>query len=250
MPSSARHRLVLYDVSTLYFETDAGDEFREPGSRRNGSGPQIAIGLLTDAAGFPLMVEAFEGNRAETATMLPTITAFMTAHWLSDVTIVADAGMISDANKKAIEAAGLSFILGAKIPQVPHVVAEWHRRRPDQEIPDGLVLTQPWPAGPADNRPCHFSGRRSGSRVTSARSWGSRARVPRLVRPSSATFTTVLADDENRFLDREGTVVLIAEVTGFLGGQGRRDRTRSRRCPQVAADRVLTMALDGIKAQA
>lgn len=31
--------------------------------------------LLTDAAGFPLMVNAFEGNQAETATMLPTITA-------------------------------------------------------------------------------------------------------------------------------------------------------------------------------
>ena len=27
--------LVLYDVSTLYFETDAGDGFREPGSPRN-----------------------------------------------------------------------------------------------------------------------------------------------------------------------------------------------------------------------
>jgi hypothetical protein len=27
--------LVLYDVSTLYFETDAGDGFREPGSRKS-----------------------------------------------------------------------------------------------------------------------------------------------------------------------------------------------------------------------
>jgi hypothetical protein len=28
--------------------------------------PQITVGLLTDAAGFPLMVNAFEGNKAET----------------------------------------------------------------------------------------------------------------------------------------------------------------------------------------
>jgi transposase len=69
--------------------------------------------LLTDATGFPLMVNAFEGNTAETATMLPTIQAFMKAHQLPDVTIVADAGMVSAANQKAIEAAGLSFILGA-----------------------------------------------------------------------------------------------------------------------------------------
>ena len=65
---------MLYDVSTLYFETDAGDGFREPGfSKERRLEPQITIGLLTDAAGFPLMVEAFEGNRAETTTMLPTI---------------------------------------------------------------------------------------------------------------------------------------------------------------------------------
>jgi hypothetical protein len=102
--------LVLYDVSTLYFETDAGDGFREPGfSKERRLDPQIVIGLLTDAAGFPLMVNAFEGNTAETKTMLPAITAFMKAHRLTDVTIVADAGMISDANKKAIEAAGLSL---------------------------------------------------------------------------------------------------------------------------------------------
>ena len=64
--------LVLYDVSTLYFETDAGDGFREPGfSKERRLEPQITLGLLTDAAGFPLMVEAFEGNKAETATMLP-----------------------------------------------------------------------------------------------------------------------------------------------------------------------------------
>jgi transposase len=66
------------------------------------------------------MVEAFEGNRAETTTMLTSIRAFMAAHQLADVTIVADAGMISEANKKkAIEQAGLSFILGMRIPDIP-----------------------------------------------------------------------------------------------------------------------------------
>jgi hypothetical protein len=145
--------LVLYDVSTLYFETDAGDGFREPGfSKERRLEPQITIGLLTDAAGFPLMVEAFEGNAAETTTMLPTIRAFMAAHQLADVTIVADAGMVSDGNRRAIEAAGLSFILGAKIPDIPYAVTEWRRQHPDQEPPDGLILTQPRPAGPADKR--------------------------------------------------------------------------------------------------
>jgi hypothetical protein len=145
--------LVLYDVSTLYFETDAGDGFREPGfSKERRLEPQITIGLLTDASGFPLMVSAFEGNKAETATMLPVIGAFMQAHRLPDVTVVADAGMVSAANQKAIEDAGLSFILGARIPDVPYVVAQWRREHPGQEIPDGHIFTQPWPAGPADRR--------------------------------------------------------------------------------------------------
>ena len=128
--------LVLYDVSTLYFETDQGDGFREPGfSKERRLEPQITIGLLTGQDGFPLMVSAFEGNRAETKTMLPVIEKFMAAHELPDVTVVADAGMISEANQKAIEAAGLSFILGMKIPHVPYVVEEWRRRAPGRGHP-------------------------------------------------------------------------------------------------------------------
>jgi hypothetical protein len=48
--------------------------------------------LLTGQDGFPLMVSAFEGNKAETTTMLPVIEKFMAAHRLPDVTVVADAG--------------------------------------------------------------------------------------------------------------------------------------------------------------
>jgi hypothetical protein len=145
-----RASLVLYDVSTLYFETDEGDGFRESGfSKERRLEPQITIGLLTGQDGFPLMVSAFEGNKAETKTMLPVIEAFMAAHDLPDVTVVADAGMVSEANQKQIEAAGLSFILGMRIPHVPYAVAQWQREHPGQDIPGGHVFTQPWPAGPA-----------------------------------------------------------------------------------------------------
>jgi len=78
--------------------------------------------------------------------MLPVITAFMAAHRLPDVTVVADAGMISEANQKAIEDAGLSFILGTRIPDEPYAVAQWRREHPGQDLPDGQVFTQPWPA--------------------------------------------------------------------------------------------------------
>jgi transposase len=64
-------------------------------------------------------VEAFEGNKAETATMVPTLQTFMAAHRLTDITVVADAGMLSDNHKRQIEAAGLGFILGGRIGLKP-----------------------------------------------------------------------------------------------------------------------------------
>ena len=86
--------------------------------------------------------------------MLPDDPAFMAAHQLADVTVVADAGMVSEANKQAIEAAGLSFILGARIPDIPYVVQPVARAStPTATSPTGTIFTQPWPAGPSRPAP-------------------------------------------------------------------------------------------------
>ena len=141
--------LVIYDVTTLYFETDQGDGFREPGfSKERRLEPQITVGLLTDARGFPLMVHAFEGDRAETKTILPVVQAFAAAHQLPEVTVVADAGMLSEANLAALEDAGLRFIVGARIPEVPYQVSQWRSAHPDERIGDGQIFAQPWVMGP------------------------------------------------------------------------------------------------------
>ena len=108
-----------------------------PDSPRNADwNPRSLWACSPTPAGFPLTVAAFEGNKAETATMLPVINAFKTAHRLTDVTVVADAGMISEANQVALQAAGLSYILGARIPFLPDVVREWRDKHPDEAIPD------------------------------------------------------------------------------------------------------------------
>jgi Transposase DDE domain len=136
--------LVLYDVTTLWFETDLGDGFREPGfSKERRLEPQITVGLLTDATGTPLMVEAFEGNRAETKTMIPVIRGFVEAHGIAEVTVVADAGMMSEANLKDVEDAGWWFIVGGKLPEIPYAIAQWGRDNPGREPVAGMILTQP-----------------------------------------------------------------------------------------------------------
>jgi transposase len=78
--------------------------------------------------------------------MLPVITAFKAAHNLTDVIVVADAGMISEANQIALKASGLSFILGTKIPFMPDVVREWRDKHPGRDSVDRQIFTQPWPA--------------------------------------------------------------------------------------------------------
>ena len=118
--------------------------------------------------------------------MLPVIEAFMAAHHLPDVTVVADAGMISEANQKAIEAAGLSFILGMKIPDVPYQVAQWRREHPGEDIPDGHVFTQPWPAGPCRSAVTRSSTTSTGPTGRGARCAASTSRSPRPRRPSPA----------------------------------------------------------------
>lgn len=134
--------LVLYDVTTLYFETDEGDEFRKPGfSKERRLEPQITVGLLSDASGFPLAVGAFEGNMAETRTMLPMLERFAATYNVDDITVVADAGMFSEGNKKAIIDAGLHYILGMRTPDVPYVLQAWRRDNPEAEYSDGQTWT-------------------------------------------------------------------------------------------------------------
>jgi hypothetical protein len=95
---------VLYDVSTLYFETDAADGVPRTGILQGTPPGSADHDRAADRPGrVPADGEAFEKNKAETLTMLPTIRSFMHAHQLADVTIVADAGMISAANQRAIE---------------------------------------------------------------------------------------------------------------------------------------------------
>jgi transposase len=118
-------------MTTLHFESDACDGLPESGfARERRLDPQITVGLglRTDATGFR-STSQFEGNSAE--TMVPVINSFMAAYNLTAVTVVADAGMISDANQVALQAPGMSYILDARIPLLPGVVREWRDRHPD-----------------------------------------------------------------------------------------------------------------------
>ncbi len=112
--------LCLYDVTTLYFEAEKEDDLRKVGySKERRVDPQVIVGLLVDQAGFPLQVGCWEGNKAETTTIIPIVEAFQAAHGIEELVIVADAGMLSAANLKSLDDARLRFIVGARQVRAP-----------------------------------------------------------------------------------------------------------------------------------
>lgn len=117
--------VVLYDCTTLYFEAEREDRLRKVGmSKERRVDPQILVGLLVTQGGFPLEVHEFAGNKGETLTLLPVLTQFRERHAVTDVVVVADAGMLSASNLNKLEDAGFSFIVGSRTSSAPYDLAE------------------------------------------------------------------------------------------------------------------------------
>jgi len=132
--------LMLYDCTTLHFEAENEDSFRKVGmSKERRVDPQIQVGLLVDRAGFPLEAHAFEGNKAETKTLVPVLEAFQKRHGVTDMVVVADAGMLSASNLNALEDAGFGFIVGSRISKAPYDLAA-HFERHGNYFTDGQIL--------------------------------------------------------------------------------------------------------------
>ncbi len=121
--------LVLYDVTSLYFEAQQEDEYRKSGmSKERRLEPQIMVGLLVDHSGFPLSVHSFEGNTTETKTILPVIEAFKKEHGLTNITVVTDAAMLSQKNLEALDAAGYTYIVGSRLQKIPYDIAQYQKQ--------------------------------------------------------------------------------------------------------------------------
>lgn len=112
---------VLYDVTTLYFESFTDDELRRCGFSKDNklNQPQVVIGLLVGKDGFPLAFNIFPGNKFEGHTLIPTLTALKTKHQIASLTVVADAAMLSESNIQALKQAHLSCIVGARLGYLP-----------------------------------------------------------------------------------------------------------------------------------
>jgi transposase len=118
-----RINVVFYDVTTLYFEIDREDELRKTGFSKDGrhQSPQVVLGLLVSAGGYPLAYDIFQGNKFEGHTMLPVIEAFKAKYKLGQLVVVADSGLMSKENIDQLRAKGHEFILGARLKTLKEV---------------------------------------------------------------------------------------------------------------------------------
>jgi len=94
----AEHTLVLYDVTSTYFEgrTCPLARFGHP---RDGKKDklQIVVGLMCNAEGCPVAVEVFEGNTADPKTLTLQIQKLRQRFRLQRVVLVGDRGMLTEA---------------------------------------------------------------------------------------------------------------------------------------------------------
>ena len=119
-------QMVFYDVTTIYFEAEQEDDFRKTGFSKDGKHqqPQIVLGLLVSNGGYPLAYDIFEGNKYEGDTMLAVIDAFREKYSFQQITIIADAGLLSKANVKELENKKYHYILGARIKNESQPIKE------------------------------------------------------------------------------------------------------------------------------
>lgn len=108
---------VFYDVTTLYFEVEQEDSLRRTGFSKDGKSqhPQIVLGLLVSKNAYPLAYDIFQGNQYEGDTFIPILDAFTKKYRFEKLTVVADAGLLSNSNVEQLIQRGYDFILGGRI---------------------------------------------------------------------------------------------------------------------------------------
>ena len=109
-PSSVR--LVLYDLTSVYFEGHGPKHFSKYGHSRDhrNDRPQILLAVATDTEGLPLHVSVLRGNRNDTQTLQGLLHTLRRRFGITQATFVFDGGMSSQLNLEAINAASLRFV--------------------------------------------------------------------------------------------------------------------------------------------
>lgn len=118
--------IVFYDMTTLYFEASDEDDLRKTGFSKDGKhqNPQIYLGLLVGLGGYAIGYDIFEGSIYEGHTLIPFIEKITVKFNLGKPIVVADAGLLSNDNIKALEQRNYEYIIGARLKNEPEKIKQ------------------------------------------------------------------------------------------------------------------------------
>lgn len=132
--------LLFYDVTTLYFESFSEDELRKKGFSKDNKSqqPQILVALMVSKEGFPITYEVFAGNTFEGHTIIPVVKKFINKNKVKNLTVIADAAMISSDNILELKANRINYIVGARLGNLSNDIID----KIDKKMPrkDGKTI--------------------------------------------------------------------------------------------------------------
>ena len=133
--------LLMYDITSTYFEGQANFEMAQRGYSRDQRGDckQVCIGLVVSRCGMPLGYEVFAGNTADVTTVEQIVTTMEARYGKSDRIWVMDRGMVSDDNIDFLRKGGRRYIVGTPKSMLKEFEAEllkddWNTIRDGLEV--------------------------------------------------------------------------------------------------------------------
>lgn len=115
--------LVLYDTTSVYFESPGEDALRRRGHSkdRRPDLPQAVLGLLLSGDGLPIAHELFAGNTYDGNTVPVVLEQLKDRFGLRWCLFVGDRGMVSEKNLEALDRAGYDWIVGVRLRNRPQL---------------------------------------------------------------------------------------------------------------------------------
>jgi transposase len=107
--------LVLYDITSTYFEGAGPHDFAKHGYSRDGKpqNVQVIVGVVM-VAGWPIAHHVWAGNRIDNSTVQEVISDLRKRFEFGRLVFVGDRGMVTDENIEAITKDAHGFLVGIK----------------------------------------------------------------------------------------------------------------------------------------
>src|SRR6202048_3106932 len=112
---SLKPDLVLFDITSTYFEGAGPKDFAKHGYSRDGKSQnvQVVVGMVM-VAGWPIAHHVWAGNRIDSTTVREVVRDMRTRFSFQRVVFVGDRGMVSDENIETLEGDGQGYLVGMK----------------------------------------------------------------------------------------------------------------------------------------